>query len=57
MTDLRGGQNGGFWFKNFHTTTKLTPFEALYGFPCPRLVDYIPGNNLEVVDSYLKNRE
>ena len=33
-----------FWFNtNYHTATKVTPFEALYGFQPPKLLDYIPG--------------
>ena len=33
-----------FWFNtNFHISTKLTPFEALFGYPPPRVLDYIPG--------------
>ena len=33
-----------FWFNtNFHSSLKLTPFEALYGYPPPKLVDYVPG--------------
>ena len=33
-----------FWFNsNFHTSLKLTPFEALYGFPSPTLPSYVLG--------------
>lgn len=33
-----------YWLiTNFHTSLKLTPFEALYGFPPPKLQNYIPG--------------
>lgn len=28
---------------NYHTSTKLTPYKALYGSPPPRMMDYIPG--------------
>ena len=47
-----------FWYKtNFHTSLKLTPFEALYGFPPPKL-QYIPGTTrVEAVDTLLSNRE
>ena len=32
-----------FWFNtNYHTTTKMTLWEALYGFSPPKLVDYVP---------------
>ena len=41
-----------FWFiTNYHTSTKCTPFEALYGVPPPRLLDYIPGTTkVDAVD-------
>lgn len=47
-----------FWFNtNFHTATKFIPFEALYGFPPPGMVDYILGTTrVEVVDTYLSHR-
>ena len=33
-----------FWFNsNFHTNLKLTPFEALYGFPPLTLQSYVLG--------------
>lgn len=33
-----------------HSTTKISPFKALYGFPPPKLAIYVPGtsNNVEV---------
>ena len=48
-----------FWFNtNFHTSTKLTPFEALFGYPPPRLLDYIPGTTkVESVEGHLKTRQ
>ena len=47
-----------FWFNtNFHSSTKLTPFEALYGYLPPRLLDYIPGTTMVgAVDNHLKSR-
>ena len=44
-----------FWFNtNFHSSLKLTPFEALYGYPPPKLEDYIPGTTrVATVDSIL----
>ena len=36
----------------------MTPFEALYGFQSPKLLDYIPGiTKAVVVDEYLLNRQ
>ena len=48
-----------FWFNtNFHSSTKVTPFEALYGYPPPRLLDYIPGTtSVEAVDDHLQKRQ
>ena len=48
-----------YWFNtNFHTSTKLTPFEALYGIPPPSLLDYIHGaTQVAVVDQLLQNRQ
>lgn len=46
------------WFNsNYHTSNKMTPFEALYGYPPPRLLDYVPGlTKVGAVDSFLRNR-
>ena len=48
-----------FWFNtNFHTSLKLTPFEALYGFLPPKLQAYIPGTTrVDVLDSLLSQRQ
>ena len=48
-----------FWFNtNFHTSLKLTPFEALYGFPPPKLQAYILGTTrVDVLDSLLSQRQ
>ena len=48
-----------FWFNtNFHTSAKMTPFEALYGFEPPKLLDYIPGiTKAATVDEYLLTRQ
>ena len=48
-----------YWFDtNFHTSTKLTPFDALYGTHSPKLLDYIPGaTQVVVVDQLLKTRQ
>ena len=48
-----------FWFNtHFHSSLKLTPFEALYGYPPSKLVDYVPGTtSVAVVDSILQDRQ
>ena len=48
-----------FWFNtNYHTATKVTPFEALYGFQPPKLLDYIPGlTKATAVDDFLLTRQ
>ena len=48
-----------YWFNsNFHTSLKLTPFEALYGFPPPTLQSYIPGTTkVDALDSLLCQRD
>ena len=48
-----------FWFNtNYHTATKFTPFEALYGTASPRLLDYIPETTqVAAVDSVLQSRQ
>ncbi|GKU89513.1 hypothetical protein SLEP1_g3642 [Rubroshorea leprosula] len=35
-----------WWYNtNFHTTTQISPFEALYGFPPPLHIVYVPGDS------------
>ncbi|XP_065621855.1 uncharacterized protein LOC136064253 [Quercus suber] len=48
-----------YWFNtNYHSTTKVTPYEAMYGFPPPCLLDYIPGTTqVATVDSLLQSRQ
>ena len=48
-----------FWFNtSFHTSLKLTPFEALYGFPHPKLQAYIPGTTrVDALDTLLSQRQ
>jgi hypothetical protein len=41
-----------------HTSTKLTPFEAVYEYPPPRLLPYEPGTtSVQAVEDTLKSRE
>ena len=48
-----------FWFNTkFHISTKLTPFETLFGYPPPKLLDYIPGTTkIDSVDVQLRTRQ
>ena len=47
-----------FWFNtNYHTATKMTPFEALYGFQPPKLLDYIPSIIKAAADDFLLTRQ
>ena len=41
-----------------HSSTKMTPFEAVYGIPPPHLLTYIPGTSrIQAVDEYLRDRD
>ena len=48
-----------FWFNtSYYAATKVTPFEALYGFQSPKLLDYILGLTKAVaVDEFLLNSQ
>ena len=48
-----------FWFNtNFHTSIKMTHFEVLYGYPPPRVLDYVAGTTfVSAVDLLLKDRQ
>ena len=48
-----------FWFNtNYHTSTKMTSFEALYGYEPPTILDYIPGTTkVAAVDEYLHQQQ
>lgn len=47
-----------FWFNaNYHTSIKFTPYEALYGCPPPRQLDYVLGTTkVDAVDHFLRTR-
>ena len=47
-----------FWFNtNFPTSIKHTLFEALYGYPFPKVVEYVLGvTKAATLDSYLQDR-
>jgi hypothetical protein len=43
---------------SFHYSTKLTHFEAMYGYSPPRLLTYMPGTTkLAAVENQLQSRE
>jgi hypothetical protein len=48
-----------WWYNtNHHFSTGFTPFEALYGYPPPRLLSYVLGTTANAaVDNQLKSRE
>ena len=48
-----------YWFNtNYHLATKVTSYEAIHGFPPPRLLDYIPGTTqVAAMDSLLQSRQ
>ena len=48
-----------FWYNTtYHSTIKVTPFEALYGYPPPIHIPYFPKDfNIEAVDQLLTERE
>ena len=48
-----------FWFNtSHHAATKVTPFEALYDFQSPKLLDYILGLTKTVaMDEFLLNSQ
>ena len=41
-----------------HSSTKMTPFEVVYGIPPPRLLAYVPGtSHVQAVDENLRDRD
>ena len=48
-----------FWYNtSFHTSLKLSPFKALYGYLAPKLLSYIPGiARVDALDSLLCQRQ
>jgi hypothetical protein len=47
-----------WWYNtNHHSSTGYTPFEALYGYPPPSLLSYVPGTSANLpVDLQLRDR-
>jgi hypothetical protein len=48
-----------YWYNNtWHAAIQMTPFEAIYGVPPPRLLSYVPGTTkVHVVDELIRTRE
>ena len=48
-----------WWYNTTtHSSTKLSPFEAVYGYPPPKLIPYTPGTTkLQEVENTLRSRE
>jgi hypothetical protein len=48
-----------FWYNTtWHASIKMTPYEAFYGQPLPRLLSYVHGTtNVAAVDELLRTRE
>ncbi|KAL9408367.1 hypothetical protein AB3S75_046848 [Citrus x aurantiifolia] len=43
---------------SIHSSTKMTPFETVYGFPPPSPLAYVPGTSrVQAVDEYLRDRD
>jgi hypothetical protein len=47
-----------WWYNtNHHSSTGFTPFEAVYGYPPPTLLSYIPRTSANLaIDSQLQDR-
>ncbi len=48
-----------YWFNtNYHTSTKLSPFEILYGYLPPKLVEFVTGlTRVPAVEDLLEHRQ
>jgi IS30 family transposase len=48
-----------WWYNtNYHSATKMTPYEVLYGFPPPIHIPYFPKDSaVTLVDEYLNTKE
>ena len=63
LTDLILGWTGFLWLNSSLILTstlplRLTPFEALYGYPPPKVVEYVTGiTRVAVIDSFLQDRK
>ena len=48
-----------WWYNtSYHATTKMTPYEAVYGQQPPSILTYLPGSSkVQAVDNLLQNRD
>jgi hypothetical protein len=48
-----------WWYNtNYHSATKMTPYEIVYGFPPPIHIPYFPRDSaVASVDEYLSTKE
>ena len=48
-----------YWFNiNYHTSIKQSPFEALYGYLPPRLIEFVPRlTRVAAVEDFLEHRQ
>jgi hypothetical protein len=48
-----------YWFNtNYHTSTKLSPFEALYGYLPLRLIEFVPKlTRVAAVEDFLEHEQ
>jgi len=48
-----------WWYNtNYHSSTKMTPYEIVYGFPPPIHIPYFPSDSaIASVDEYLSTKE
>lgn len=48
-----------WWYNtSFHSTSKMTPYEIVYGVPPPQLISYILGTTkIQAVEEELKIRD
>ncbi|XP_076932702.1 uncharacterized protein LOC143598350 [Bidens hawaiensis] len=47
-----------WYYSNYHTSLKMTPFQVLYGYPPPIFISYVPKDcPIEAMEQLLTERE